>query len=127
MTSTRSRRRPSKVPSGFGLATVIVLTVAVGCGRDNYDQRGGPAIAEAVRALNSPIVEEVAYRPGTTLDAARIDIIVGSNANAEALTELMCSQVRPLLQRGDPPESMTVLAWREGSDRILRVDTDPCP
>ena len=114
------------------IAVVIgatLVTAVAGCvgGFKDYDQRGGPAIADRIRAANSPLVESVTYVPGDFMDAATIDIRLGSGVSPAEAKALICEVARPAVEAGDPPEGLGVSAWDQGLTRIVAHDLDPCP
>src|SRR5215468_6413962 len=89
------------------VAVVLVAVGLVGCGAEvGYDQRGGPAIAEAIRSAGSSLVATVAYHPGDFMDAATIDVTLVPGAGRSDARSLVCSVIRPALAAGDPPDSL---------------------
>lgn len=91
----------------------------VGCFPPGYDQKGGPAIADAIRESSPPSVLEVHYQDGDFMDAATVQITMeGTVAGAEAF---LCGVVEPIVRNGDPPESFGVWVW-DPDEEVLAVD-----
>ena len=106
------------------VAVVLVAVGLVGCGAEvGYDQRGGPAIAEAIRSAGSPLVATVAYHPGD-MDAATIDVTLVPGAGSSDARSLVCSVIRPALASGDPPDSLGVDVRDAQGAEVLASDLD---
>jgi hypothetical protein len=106
------------------IAVVVLATLLTGCYL-RYDQRGGPAIADAIREASPPSVLEVDYVAGDYMDPSRVDVTMdGSVAEAEAF---LCDVVEPIVHTGDPPDSLGVTVY-DSDGEILAVDfRTPCP
>jgi hypothetical protein len=90
-----------------------------------YDQKGGPAIADAIREASPRSVLDIYYTPGDYMDSATVNITMDVTvAEAEAF---VCEVVEPIVRNGDPPEGLGVWVWSPGG-RDLAVDWDTdCP
>lgn len=122
---TKATRGPMVIRIVLGLVLPFAI---LGCSKlGTYDQRGGAAIAEAIRAAHSPVIQDVRYYPGDYLDPATIDIRQRPDVTrAEALT-MMCTIAMPLVRAGDPPNGLGVSAFDSDLARSLATDADACP
>jgi hypothetical protein len=111
----------------LSMPLVAALAMSACVERVEYDQRGGPAIADAIEAAGSPIVETVNYHLGDLIDAATISITIRHGSTAAEITSLLCNVVAEAVQNGDPPDSLGVEVWDEDVTQILASDLDPCP
>jgi hypothetical protein len=114
----------------LAIAGSIVVFGLVACGAEvGYDQRGGPAIAEAIRSAGSPLVMTVVYHPGDFVDTATIDVILVRGAGSSEARTLVCSVIRPALAAGVPPDSLGVDVWDAQEAEVLASDFDTaaCP
>lgn len=103
---------------------VAVGGCLIGCSL-YYDQRGGPAIADAIRESSPPSVIDVSYRAGDYVDGATVNVTMeGTVAQVEAF---VCDVVEPIVRSGDPPEGLGVWVW-DSNEEVLAVDWDTsCP
>ncbi len=74
----------------------------------DYEQRGGPRIAEAIRATGSPIVVSVDYVAGDFMDSATIHVRVRDDATRDQIRAFACGFVLPAMDSGDPPRGLSV-------------------
>ena len=101
------------------LAFIGMLALA-GCSL-GYDQKGGPAIADAIREAGPPQVTEVHYQEGDFMDAATVQVTMeGTVSEAEAF---LCDVVNPIVRNSDPPEGLGVWVF-DPNDEVLAVDWD---
>ena len=113
-------------PAAYAAAISLVsFSVGIAGCFPSYDQRGGPAIADAIRESSPPSVLDVHYQNGDFMDAATVQVtMVASVVEAEAF---VCDVVKPIVRDGDPPESLGVWVWDPDED-VLAVDWDTsCP
>lgn len=112
------------------LVTVRAITLVafsvylVGC-FPFYDQRDGPAIADAIREASPASVLDVSYQDGDYMDGATVDVtMAGTVAEAEAF---VCDVVDPIVRNADPPDGLGV--WiSDPNEEVLAVDWDTsCP
>lgn len=108
---------------------LLLLVAAIGgcANRQEYDQRGGRNIADAIEGAGSPIVETVNYHPGDLVDAATIEITVRDGSKPAEISTLMCNVVARAVQRGNPPDSLGILVWDHAVTRVLADESLPCP
>jgi hypothetical protein len=107
------------------LAIACLATISGGCELvEDYDQRGGPAIAAKIRAASSPIVTEVFYLEGDYMDAASVHVTLRAGTPEADALALVCEVIVPTIQDGDPPEGFSVALWDR--DRVVATDLTPC-
>lgn len=106
------------------IALATSVAVLTGCALA-YEQRGGPAIADAIREASPANVVKVSYQAGDFMDGATVNVTMdGTVAEAESF---LCEVVTYIVRNGDPPESLGVWIWSRDDD-VLAVDWDtPCP
>jgi hypothetical protein len=117
-------RRPWK--AGAVASTVAGIAILAGCALPGqYDQRGGEAIADAIRAAASDLVIGVDYLEGDALDPASVHVTVRPSTTEAEATGFVCDVVIPAIQSGDPPEDFSVGLWdRTG---LIATDQVACP
>ena len=89
-----------------------------------YDQRGGEAIADEIRASNSSIVEDVQFVEGDALDPASVNVILRAGIPGSQATNFVCEVVVPAIEGGRPPDDFSVSIW-EGN-QVVATDESDC-
>ena len=106
------------------LAPVLAIVVS-GCATGGgYDQRGGPAIAEHIRDLGSPLVLTVQYARGDFVDSAMIDITLQPGVSDADAKEFLCTVAIPWAESSDPPAGLGIDLWNSSSTRLVASDLD---
>jgi hypothetical protein len=109
MVRTRPHR-PQLSRVGWGWAIVIAAAGLVG-GCDSlrgYDQRDGPAIAEAIQRQASPDVLRVVYLPGDFMDPASIQVHVAPGVDEDVAYVLYCNAIWPAVTTRTAPEAFGI-------------------
>ena len=105
------------------LATLLAVVVS-GCAAGGYDQRGGPAIANHIRVLESPLVLTVQYAQGDVIDSAVIDITLRPGVADADGKAFLCSVALPWAESSDPPEGLGIDLWSSSPTRLVAADLD---
>ena len=108
----------------MGLVLATLLLSVAGC-RDGfaYDQRGGPAIADHIRSLESPLLDDVHYRAGDFMDAATIDLVLMPGVETSDARAFMCATALPWAEAADPPDGLSIVAW-DRAGKVLASDSE---
>jgi hypothetical protein len=110
------------------LIATILLVAAIGtlvaCEVPaQYDQRGGEAIAAAIRAADSGIVEEVQFVEGDALDPASVNVVLRLGTPESEATTFVCEVVIPAIEGGTPPDDFSVSVW---AGQVVATDQTDC-
>lgn len=89
----------------------------------DYDQRGGRAIADHIRGLHSPLVVQVDYRAGDSIDPSTIDIFLKPGVETSDAQAFICSIALPYAEAADPPDSLSIVALN-GAAEIIASDSE---
>jgi hypothetical protein len=110
---------------GVTLVLALLTSFVTGCTDGlGYDQQGGPAIADHIRGLSSPLVSTVDYRAGNIMDSATIDItLIPGVADADAKA-FVCEVALPWAESSDPPDGLGIDVWDSAGKTIVASDLD---
>jgi hypothetical protein len=109
------------------LFLVALAPALLACGYSDYDQRGGQAIADQIRSAAGPIVQEVSYSAGDSIDPASVDIFVRPGTPASEVSALMCGVVIPTIRAGDPPDDFGTTILDHLGTSVLATESHSCP
>jgi hypothetical protein len=74
------------------LAFVAIMTFAF---RSPWSNEPGEALAERIRAANSPLIQTVEFRPLTMIDPPEVHVIVVPSVTEDQADRLWCDVVAP--------------------------------
>jgi hypothetical protein len=89
-----------------------------------YAQRDGPEIAIEIRRVAPAWATDVTYRPGDIMDPAVIEIGIAAGTSVDEVEAFSCDVVVPIIEQGDPPDSLGVQFWRGATFVAFLSDMD---
>ena len=118
----RARRISSRTPVWVG--SWLALS---GCATGSYDLNPtASALVSSIAAHRDPLVADVYYREGDSMDPPTVNVIAVKSATDEQAAAFICTVVRPELRAAGTPADLAVLVWNNPAARVMADDQIAC-